>query len=842
MRHFSLLVAVLALAITVGVGQTDKSNARDEANVPAGGTATIVQPTGDGSQSHILSPQALLFDNGPLVTHPGGGLGGADASSLQNTVLNTYGYNVNAGASFRVADDFTVSGGAWIIDSIAFFGYQTGSTTTSTFTAVRLQIWDGPPGEAGSNIIFGDITTNRMVATRFSNIYRVIATNLLASDRPIMRNIVDVGGLLLLPGTYWLDWTMTGSLASGPWQPPVTILGQFVTGNARQFTGTIWQAMRDSVAPATGNPQGAPFTIYGLASSNPLNPFALQTPAAGVTITTLPGSTTPVTVTWDTSTATATYKWIFGAPIVPPRIVTLPASTNSINTTLGAVDAILAGLGVQQGDSVVGQWDVWAFRNNPPANDSLKSSNGPRAITLKRGRPVLSAFSLVSPPTGTTVVTNAVSTTPVKIVWRKSGDGASYRWKFATPTFAGTVRLNIPAGLDTSATFRTSQLDSLIAGLGVAIGDSIVGQWRVYAYSGTDSLASTQTFNITFKRVAVPCLTDFSITRSTGITYTSISSTGNSFAAWRNAASIDDNRSASTPIGFTFNYIGVDYTSFSASTNGFLDFSSSAATGSGTAAYGYQNTQFTATTGTLLALGPLYDDLIFPTGTLQPNMMKYQVDGSAPNRVLTVEWIGVRSFSSSGAGSMNFQVKLYETSNKIEFVYGPMDPGTATFTYTLGLNAPTISAVPAVCELLSQQTANSATFNNTVQNALAAMPEANSRIAFQLTTTSVEPVGNVLPSEFSLSQNYPNPFNPSTTIRYAIPEQSTVALKIYNLLGQEVAALFNGVQGIGTYDAVWNGQSLSGVQVATGVYFYRLEARTSSGKDFSTIKKMILLK
>jgi hypothetical protein len=842
MKHFFLLFAVVALVISVGVGQTDKFNARDEANVPAGTTVSLVQPTGDGSQSHIVSPLALLFDNGPLVTHPGGGFGGADASVLQNTVLNTYGYNVNAGASFRIADDFTVAGGAWIVDSIAFFGYQTGSTTTSTITAVRLQIWDGPPGEAGSTVIFGDITTNRMVATRFSGIYRAIATNLVASDRPIMRNIVNVGGLLLLPGTYWLDWTMTGSLTSGPWQPPVTILGQYVTGNGRQFTGTAWQAMRDSVAPAAGNPQGAPFIIYGTASSNPLNPFALQTPAAGATITTLPGSTTPVSITWDTSTATATYKWIFGVPVVPPRLVTLSASTNSINTTLGALDVLLAGLGVQQGDSLTGQWDVWAFRNNPPANDSLKSSNGPRAIKLKRGRPALTAFSLVSPPTGTTVVTSAASSSPINVVWRKSGDGATYRWKFATPTFAGTIRLNISAGLDTSATFRTSQLDSLIAGLGVAVGDSIVGQWRAFAYSGTDSLASTQTFNVTFKRVAVPCLTDFSVTRATGITYTSISSTGNSFASWRNTTSIDDNRSAATPIGFTFKYIGVDYTSFSASTNGFLDFSSSTASGSGTTAYGYQNTQFTATTGTLLALGPLYDDLIFPTGTLQTNMMKYQLDGSAPNRVLTVEWIGVRSFSSSGAGNMNFQVKLYETSNRIEFIYGPMDPGTATFSYTLGLNGPTISAVPAVCELLTQQTANTATFNNTVQNALAVMPEANSRLTFSLLPTSVEPVMGAVPTEFSLSQNYPNPFNPSTTIRYTVPEQSTISLKIYNLLGQEVAILFNGVQDIGTYDAVWNGQSLTGVQVATGVYFYRLEARTAAGKDFATIKKMLLLK
>lgn len=831
---------MVLLATTIALAQD--SGARDEANVAVAKDAILPLPTGDGTHSHLESSVALLFDNGPLVTHPGGGFGGADASALQNTVLNSYGANQNA-TTFRIADDFTVSGGAWTIDSIALFGYQTGSTTTSTFTAANLQIWDGPPNLPGSNVIFGDLTTNRLIRTRFSGIYRVLITTLTASDRPIMRNVVQVG-TTLMPGTYWLVWNASGSLASGPWQPPVSILGTYVTGNALQWTGAAWQALRDSVSPAPGNPQGAPFLVYGTASSNPLNAFNLQTPAAGATVTTLAGSTTPVVITWDTSTASATYKWIFGSPAVPPRLLTLPASTNSITTTLGALDAILAGLGVQQGDSVVGQWDVWAYRNNPPDNDSLKSANGPRAITLKRGLPALVAFNLVSPASGTTIVTSAFVTTPITAVWRKSGAGATYRWKFAAPSFPGTVLLNIPTALDTFLTARSSELDSLIAGLGVAPGDSIVGQWRVYAYSGSDSLASAQTFNITFKRALLPpCLSDFVVTRSTGITFASISSTGNSFAAWRNAANIDDNRTASTPIGFAFNYLGVDYTSFSASTNGYIDLSSSAATGSGTAAYGYQNTQFTATTGTLLAIGPLYDDLVFPTGTAQTSIMKYQLDGSAPNRVLTVEWIGVRHFSSSSAGNMNFQVKLYETLNKIEFVYGPMDGGTGTFTYTLGLNASTMSAPPTICELLSQQAANSTSFSNVAANALATMPEANSMLAFTLPTTSVEPISGTLPTEYTLSQNYPNPFNPATMIQYALPEQSMVSLKVYNLLGQEVVTLFNDMQTAGRFEAVWNGRNAAGAQVSSGIYFYRLEARSiNTGSVYTNLKKMLFLK
>jgi hypothetical protein len=83
-----------------------------------------------------------------------------------------------------------------------------------------------------------------------------------------------------------------------------------------------------------------------------------------------------------------------------------------------------------------------------------------------------------------------------------------------------------------------------------------------------------------------------------------------------------------------------------------------------------------------------------------------------------------------------------------------------------------------------------------------------------------------------LDQNYPNPFNPATVIRYSIPEQSKVTLKVYNLLGQEVATLVNEVQPAGHFVARFEGYSL-----ATGVYFYRLEA----GK-FSETKKMLLVK
>jgi hypothetical protein len=99
-------------------------------------------------------------------------------------------------------------------------------------------------------------------------------------------------------------------------------------------------------------------------------------------------------------------------------------------------------------------------------------------------------------------------------------------------------------------------------------------------------------------------------------------------------------------------------------------------------------------------------------------------------------------------------------------------------------------------------------------------------------TTSVERLDDLTPSQFELEQNYPNPFNPSTTIRFTIPEAGLVTLKVYNLLGEEVATLLNEEQTTGVYEVTFDAGQLS-----SGIYFY-----TINSGDFVASKKMILLK
>ena len=100
-----------------------------------------------------------------------------------------------------------------------------------------------------------------------------------------------------------------------------------------------------------------------------------------------------------------------------------------------------------------------------------------------------------------------------------------------------------------------------------------------------------------------------------------------------------------------------------------------------------------------------------------------------------------------------------------------------------------------------------------------------------------ESVGDGLPRKFSLSQNYPNPFNATTIIKYDLPKTSDVEITIFNVLGQEVTTLVDKKQPPGYYEVRWEGTNVQGKPVASGIYFYRIEA-----EEFVASKKMMLLK
>jgi hypothetical protein len=105
-------------------------------------------------------------------------------------------------------------------------------------------------------------------------------------------------------------------------------------------------------------------------------------------------------------------------------------------------------------------------------------------------------------------------------------------------------------------------------------------------------------------------------------------------------------------------------------------------------------------------------------------------------------------------------------------------------------------------------------------------------IFFSTMLSDVREVENSFPSDFVLEQNYPNPFNPATNIRFSLPEANQVTLRVYDLLGQEVATLVNQFMNAGTFEVSFDASNLP-----TGIYTYSITAG-----DFQSVKKMMLIK
>ena len=109
---------------------------------------------------------------------------------------------------------------------------------------------------------------------------------------------------------------------------------------------------------------------------------------------------------------------------------------------------------------------------------------------------------------------------------------------------------------------------------------------------------------------------------------------------------------------------------------------------------------------------------------------------------------------------------------------------------------------------------------------------------FTTGTTLIVNEPDAVPKEFVLLQNYPNPFNPTTVISYEVPVNSIVTMRVYDLIGRQVRTLINGPKNAGHYTVQFDGSNL-----ASGVYFYRIEAKSQDGPvTFTSVKKLLFLK
>jgi len=112
------------------------------------------------------------------------------------------------------------------------------------------------------------------------------------------------------------------------------------------------------------------------------------------------------------------------------------------------------------------------------------------------------------------------------------------------------------------------------------------------------------------------------------------------------------------------------------------------------------------------------------------------------------------------------------------------------------------------------------------------------RITVLKRTTSIEDANfNNTPKDFILEQNYPNPFNPTTKISFTLPHESKVLLKVYNLLGENISVIYNGLLNKGKHEFNFDAQKLT-----SGIYIYKLDAVSENNNLYSFSKKMVLAK
>ena len=209
--------------------------------------------------SGAKSGREVVAFNG-YVTDPGAMANGADASWIKGS-QSTWGPNVNNGGGYKLGDSFTLSAASTITE-IEVYGYQTGSSSTSTFTGLYAQIFNGNP-MSGGTAVWGSETTNIMTATSFTNCYRGSDGETTATTRPIMAVTAGNLNIELEAGTYWLVYSLEGTGSSGPWGAPHCEPGIGNTGNGVQYTSTGWQNLTDSGA---GTAYGCAMKITGTGS------------------------------------------------------------------------------------------------------------------------------------------------------------------------------------------------------------------------------------------------------------------------------------------------------------------------------------------------------------------------------------------------------------------------------------------------------------------------------------------------------------------------------------------------------------------------------------------------
>jgi uncharacterized repeat protein (TIGR01451 family) len=278
-----------------------------------------------------------------------------------------------------------------------------------------------------------------------------------------------------------------------------------------------------------------------------------------------------------------------------------------------------------------------------------------------------------------------------------------------------------------------------------------------------------------------------------------------------------DDETQQIPLPFSFRFYGQTHDTLSVCSNGWM--SPSATTDNS-----YSNTQIPNAAGPSGMIAPFWDDL-------SPQLFgEVSYYNDVTNHRFIVEFNRVRLFNPNWAYE-TFEVMLLDEN----YWHTTTGDGEIIIQYQSVTN-PTSCTIGI--ENWDENTGLQYLFNGTYNS--NAWSNLNG-LAIKFTTGSQYsvPEGKTvqLPINFVLYQNYPNPFNPDTFIRYQLATPGIVSLDVYNVLGQRVVNLVQGRQAAGEHSVVWNGKTTSGLDAASGIYFYRLETGT-----LAQTRKMVLIK
>ncbi len=309
-----------------------------------------------------------------------------------------------------------------------------------------------------------------------------------------------------------------------------------------------------------------------------------------------------------------------------------------------------------------------------------------------------------------------------------------------------------------------------------------------------------------------------------------ISSTGTKVTGWRNGPatpenSRDDGYAGPFPVGFNFSYYGQSFSSFHVGANALVGLSDSVLNTAAAGPNPSDSLGFFSSGYNFPGLGNPFKSVIAAYYN-DLDLIPHTVDGTgngdvyywtnAANDTLVVEWARVGDFIDPGDTTITFEVILAKADSSVGIMF--KDLGTKGTAQTAKVGIQAADSIGVAYWLGGFPAGNT--------------PAPNTGVIFKPGGLTAVTGGSQMPITFSLRQNYPNPFNPATKITYTLPRQVKATLKVFNILGQEVATLVDDIQAPGEHSVTFDGGRL-----ASGVYLYRLQAG-----EFTSSYKMILMK